>query len=77
MIASSVKGLVENDNTRIHNLRFLGRVSVRTVVIQDSTGEQVSLYRPSSEIYVQKIYLSFRFITSRPLCQIKQGDQTL
>ena len=24
----------------------------------------------------KKTYLSFRFITSRPLCQIKQRDQT-
>ena len=24
----------------------------------------------------KKTYLSFHFITSRPLCQIKQGDQT-
>ena len=24
----------------------------------------------------KKTYLSFRFITYRPLCQIKQGDQT-
>ena len=28
-----------------------------------------------SEEY-KKTYLSFRFITSRPLCQIEQGDQT-
>ena len=24
----------------------------------------------------KKTYLSFRFITCRPLCQIEQGDQT-
>ena len=25
----------------------------------------------------KKTYLSFRFITSRPLCQVKQADQTV
>ena len=49
-----VNGLAENDKTRIHNSRFLGRMSVRTVVLPTDTGEQVSLYRPSSEIYVQE-----------------------
>ena len=39
---------------RIHNRRFLRRVSARTVVFQHSTGEHVSLNRPRSEIYVQE-----------------------
>ena len=49
MIASPVNGLYENDNATIHNSRLLGEVSVRTVVFQHSTGEQVSLYRLISE----------------------------
>ena len=56
---------------------------MRRVVFQHSTREHVSLYRPKSEIYVQENifvvsfrFVSFRFVTSRPLCQIKQGNQT-
>ena len=33
---------------------FLRWVSVRTVVFEHSTGEQVSLYRPNCEIYAQE-----------------------
>ena len=71
LTVSPVNGRVESDNATIHSGRFLGRVSVRTVVFQHSTGEQVSLYRPST-----RKHICFRFITSQPLCQIKQGDQT-
>ena len=46
-----VSGLAENDNARIHSNRFLGQGVGKT---QHSTGEQVSLYRASSEIYAQE-----------------------
>ena len=61
---------------RIHSSRFLARVWARTVVFQHSTCEHVTLYRRVVKYMYKKTYLSFRIITSRPLCQIKQGDQT-
>ena len=61
-------GLAENDNATIHNSRFLRKVSVRTIVFQHSTGEQVSLYRPNSEIYVQENIFVVLF---HHYCQIK------
>ena len=42
--APPVNGLAENDNATIHKSRFLGRMSVRTVVCQHST--TVDLYGP-------------------------------
>ena len=39
---------------RLHNCRFLRWVSVRAVVFQHTTGEHVTMYRPSSDIYVQE-----------------------
>ena len=61
----------------IHDSRFLAQVSVTTVVFQHSTDEDLSCIIRVVKYMYNKTYLSFRFITSRPLCQIKQGDQTI
>ena len=77
MAASPVNGLAENDNATIHNSRFLGQVSVRTVVFQYSAVEQVSLYRPSSEIRTRKHICRFVSSLLGPRIKLNEGSNTV
>ena len=77
LVALPVNGLAENDNATIHNSQFLGELSVRTVVFQHSTGEQVVLYRLSSEMYVQEDIWRFVSLFLGPCIKLNKGSNTI